>query len=112
MSIFQILATCFALFMLYVVNIHRSKAALSRVEVSFWYSTWLVFIFIAMFPHLVSGLTGILNFSRVFDFLVVLAMMMLTSLVFSSYLTQKENSKKLEILVRKMAIKDTDLEDR
>lgn len=104
MSIFQILALLFALFMVYVVNIHRKKAQLSRVEVSFWLSMWSIFIFVALFPNVLSGLAGALSFSRVFDLLIVIAFMILSWLVFSSYLIQKENSRKIEELIRKQAI--------
>jgi hypothetical protein len=104
MSIFQILALLFALMMMYVVNIHRKKARLSLLEVSFWMSTWFVFIVIAIFPNLLTGIAGILNFSRVFDLLVVIAFMVVSWLVFRSYLIEKENTRKIDELVRKQAI--------
>lgn len=107
MSIFQMIATLFALMMLYVVNIHRRKLSLSFIEVSFWYSTWILFIIISLFPNLLLELAQTLNFVRVFDLLVVVAFMVLTVLVVSSYFTQRENARKLEELVRKMAIKKT-----
>lgn len=104
MSIFQIAATLFALFMLYVVNIHKRKAALSFFEVSFWYTTWVIFIIIALFPNLLLGITGVLKFARVFDLLVVIALMMLSVIVFSSYLHQKEARAKVEKIIRTMAL--------
>ncbi|PIR59069.1 MAG: hypothetical protein COU69_01620 [Candidatus Pacebacteria bacterium CG10_big_fil_rev_8_21_14_0_10_56_10] len=108
MSIFQVIAVLFALFMLYVVNIHRRRSRLSGVEVSFWYSTWFLFIVIALFPDLLLELSGILRFSRVFDLLVVVGMMVQTVLVISNYLVQKENRRKLEDVVRQIALKKYD----
>ena len=105
MSIFQVGSVLFALFMLYVVNIHKRKSTLSLTEVSFWYGVWILFIFVAMFPDVLSGLAGVLRFSRVFDLLVVIAMMILSSVVFTSYLAQKENTKELEELIRTLAIR-------
>lgn len=107
MSIFQIGATLFALFMIYVVTIHKNKTKLSKVEVSFWYAMWMLFIVIALFPNLLLGITHTLHFQRVFDLLLVLALMVLTVLVVLSYFTQKENQKKLEDFVRKQAIDET-----
>jgi hypothetical protein len=104
MSIFQIAATLFALFMIYVVSIHKNKTKLTAVEVSFWYAMWVLFIVIALFPNLLLGITQTLHFSRVFDLLLVLALMVLTSIVVLSYFVQKENQKKLEEFVRKQAI--------
>lgn len=104
MSIFQIGATLFALFMIYVVTIHKNKTKLSKVEVLFWYAMWVLFIVIALFPNLLLGITHTLHFQRVFDLLLVLALMVITVLVVLSYFMQKENQKKLEDFVRKQAI--------
>lgn len=104
MSIFQLGATLFALFMIYVVSIHKNKSKLSIVEISFWYSMWFLFVVIALFPNLLLGITHTLKFQRVFDLLIVLALMVLTVIVVLSYFTQKENQKKLEQFVRKQAI--------
>jgi len=104
MSIFQIGATLFALFMIYVVTIHKNKTKLSKVEVSFWYAMWVLFIVISLFPNLLLGITQRLSFQRVFDLLLVLALMVLTVIVVVSYFIQKENQKKLEDFVRKQAI--------
>lgn len=105
MSIFQMGATLFALFMLYVVNIHRRKLSLSRTEVFFWYSMWMFFIFLALFPQVLIGITQSLSFARVFDFLVVVAFMVLTVIVVTNYFLQRENRRKLEEIVRSIALK-------
>lgn len=105
MSIFQIGSVLFALLMMYIVNIHRKKSRLSPLEVSFWYSVWILFVVIALFPDLLTGVTNILHFSRVFDLLVVIGMMILTLLVISNYFQQKENTQKLNEFVRKEAMK-------
>lgn len=104
MSIFQLLASIFALFMLYIVSIHKKRASLSPAEVVFWYLTWGGFIVIALFPNLLKGAVDVLNFSRVFDLLTVIGMMIITSLVITNYFQQKENARKLERFVRKEAI--------
>jgi len=104
MSIFQVGATLFALFMIYVVSLHKNRSKLSVTEVSFWYSMWGLFIIIALFPNLLMGITQRLHFQRVFDLLLVLALMVLTVIVVLSYFMQRENHKKLEEFVRKQAI--------
>lgn len=103
MSFFQIAAVLFAAFMMYVIGIHRRKSQLTKIEVSFWYSVWGVFIFIAIFPHWLLGLAGILNFARVFDLLTVIAFMILSLVIFSTYLSQKDTNKKIEKLIRDLA---------
>ncbi len=104
MTIFQIAAVLFALLMLYVVSIHGRKKTLSLMEVSLWSSMWVLFIVMALFPNLLLGIAHTLTFSRVFDLLLVMALMILTLLIFMSYFAQKEATKRLEHLVRQLAI--------
>lgn len=104
MSIFQWIATFFAAAMVYLVNIHRRKLSLSQGEVFFWYALWFSFFVLALFPNTLLGLVQVLRFSRVFDLLTVMAMMVLTAIVFISYFKQKESSKRLEDFVRQDAI--------
>ena len=103
MSVFQIISIFFALFMMYVISIHKRKSALNTLETSFWYSIWLLFIFMAMFPHWLLGLAGVLNFARVFDLLIVIAFMIISLLVFRTYLLQRQTDRKIEKLIRDAA---------
>jgi len=104
MTIFQILAAIFALSMMYVVSIHGKKKTLSPTEVGFWLSLWTLFIVIALFPNLLMGISQALLFNRVFDLLVVAALMILTILVFASYFRSRESHKRVERLVRQLAL--------
>lgn len=104
MTVFQIVSALFALFMMYIVTIHRKKKNLSKVEASAWLSVWSMFIIIALFPDLLLGITNLLKFSRVFDLLIVIAFMIQSLLVFLSYFRVKSLEKKLENLVRKNAL--------
>ena len=104
MSIFQIGATLFAIFMLYWVRNNQKRGFLNTLEASFWYSVWSLFIVISLFPQLLLGIVQILHFSRVFDLLTVLAFIILTILLFSVYLKNKKLEQKIEEIVRKIAL--------
>lgn len=104
MTIFQLVAILFGLFMLYAISIHGKKKTLTLMEVSFWTSLWLIFIVLALFPSLLLGIADALKFSRVFDLLIVIAFMILSLLLFLSYFRQKETAQKVEKLVREMAL--------
>ncbi len=106
MTIFQILAVLFAFFMMYVVSIHGKKRTLSVPEVSFWFSLWILFAVLSLFPSLLEGITTTLHFARVFDLLVVATLMLLSIVVFLNYFGQKEANRKLEKFVRLKAISD------
>ena len=104
MTIFQIISAFFALFMMYVVTIHGKKKNLNQVEVWAWSSVWIVFTIVALFPNLLLGITGLLNFSRVFDLLIVIAFMILSVVVFMSYFKVRSLEKKIEEIIRSEAI--------
>lgn len=104
MSIFQIGATLFAILMMYVTRIHKTKLNFSKTEALAWYTLWIVFIVVALFPDLLKGITDLLNFARVFDLLLVGALMILTTIVVMTHFKQRESSKKWEEFIRQKAI--------
>lgn len=104
MSHFQIFAALFALFMLYTVRIYANKKTIQATESGFWYSIWALFIIVAIFPGLLTGLASTFHFSRVFDLLVVIAFMLISIVTFNNYFYQKKVEQKLEQLVRSTAL--------
>jgi hypothetical protein len=106
MSIFQSIAVMFGLFMMYIINVQKRKAQLSPTEISFWVALWSLFIILSIFPNLLLGVTQTLNFTRVFDLLVVGAFMVLTSLTLFLYVMNKTLQKQIEELVKSLSIKN------
>jgi hypothetical protein len=104
MTLFQLTAILFALFMAYVVRVHQSQARLSKLEASFWYSLWFVFIVLAALPDLLIGIAGYFYFERVFDLLVVGSFMILAFLVVRSYFKYREIQVKIEKIIIENAI--------
>lgn len=104
MSIFQILAIIFGLSMAYVVTIHRSKHLLSKIEYYGWMSLWALFVVLAFNPNLLLGITTQLHFARVFDLLLVGALMVLSIVVFTTYFRQKKHHQQLHNLIREVAM--------
>ena len=106
MTLFQVAAALFAICMLYVVTVHYKKKTLTPMETSFWVSLWIGFISIALFPDLLKEIVQTLNFTRVFDLLIVIALMILTTLVFGNYFSYKASQRKLESFIRDLAIQE------
>jgi hypothetical protein len=100
MSIFQLIAILFALFMIYVIRVKNRKYHLSVVESVAWYALWLSFVFLALFPNMLLGIVDTLKFDRVFDLLIVAAFMILTTLLVFVYFKMKDLDQKLEKYVR------------
>ncbi len=107
MMLLQIISVVFGLFMLYVVRIHHKKRHLENFEFGIWIALWSLFIFLAMFPQTVQGITQTLRIARVFDLLVVIALMIMIFLTYFNRIEHKTLEKKLERIVRKQAIDET-----
>lgn len=104
MSLFQIIAVLFALFMLYLVRIHGKTKVIGGWEMLLWSIMWVCFAIAALFPEMLLGVVDTIRFGRVFDLLTVLGLMILSTVVFITYFNQKTTNKKLEKIVRKEAL--------
>lgn len=104
MILLQILSLLFGLFMLYTVRIHLMKQHIQKTEFYLWIFVWLVFIFLAIFPQSTASITQSLKISRVFDLLVIIAMIILSYLTFVNRIAYKQLEKKLEKIIRKNSI--------
>ena len=105
MSIFQLIAILFALFMIYVIRVKNRRYHLRVFESFGWYILWISFAFLALFPNTLLGVVDMLNFGRVFDLLIVIAFMVLTCVLVFVYFKIKELDQKLEKYVREDAQK-------
>lgn len=104
MMLLQAISVIFGLFMLYIVRIHRRKRHIEAFEYGVWIAIWMIFIFVAIFPQTFQGLTQQLRIARVFDLIVIVALMIIVYLTFNNHMAHKQLEKKLEQIVRKNAI--------
>ena len=102
----QITAIIFALFMIYFATIHYKKGQLNGIEIFSWVLIWIVAIFIVAFPEILRTYAKTFFVTRVFDLMVLGGFILVISLVSAAYLKSKRNEKKLEELIRKIALKD------
>lgn len=106
MRLLQTISVLFGLFMMYVVRIHKKKGHVESFEYGIWMALWGIFIFLAVFPQTVNGVVQTLRIARVFDLLVVIALMIIIFLTFMNRIEQKKQEKKMERLVRQKAIEN------
>ena len=102
----QIIAIVFALLMIYVALIHYKKGQLNGIEIFSWTIIWVAAIFIISFPEILRTYAKTFLVSRVFDLMVLGGFILVISLVSASYMKSKRNEKRLEELIRKMALRD------
>ncbi len=102
----QIFGVLFGLFMVYYSFLKFKKKEFSNFEFVFWMIAWVVLIFLVMFPHSLDFFVkGVLQMSRTLDFFIIVGFMFLIGLVFYTYGIVKKVNKKMERLVREVAIK-------
>lgn len=102
----QIFACLFALFMLYIAFLHLKRGNLRPSEFFFWLILWGTFIYFALFPKVLDPIMAELFIVRRMDLLMIVAFMILSFLGFQNHISIKSLQKQIEILTRKLAIKN------
>ena len=101
----QVAGLLFGLFMLYYSFVQYKRKEFSAEEYSFWVVIFLVFALVSVFPQILEPITENLDFARTFDLLVIIGFLFLTGLFFYVYAKTKRTEKKLEKVVREIAMK-------
>ncbi len=102
----QIIATLFAIFMLYIAFWHLKQRNLSKPEFIFWLLLWSAFIYFALFPKILDPILATLFVVRAMDLLMIIAFMILAFLGFQNHIEVKSLQRKIETLIRKQAFRN------
>ncbi len=100
----QLIVIPFALFLLYVANIHYKKGYILKENYFFWFALWVSFIIISIFPQLFNPIVENFKFFRLLDLLMILSFMVIVILTYNNYLTNQKINRKLQELIEKMTI--------
>ena len=103
----QILGMLFGLFMLYMTFIYHKRKEFKTTEWGFWSILWIAFMGIAILPNSLDFLVkGVLKMQRPLDFFIILGFMFLIGVSFYTYSMMKKTQKKMEDLVRNVALRE------
>ncbi|MFA6436043.1 MAG: DUF2304 domain-containing protein [Candidatus Gracilibacteria bacterium] len=102
----QLLCISFACLALFFTFIAYKRKDFNGKEMLLWMMIWVVFLGIAIFPQAVSPYIQNMGFTRLMDFVVVIAFVVLFALLIHNYLVIKFLQKRIEKLVREEALKD------
>ncbi len=105
----QIVLLAFAILMMYSLFLHWKKKDISNNLFFFWMFVFIVFIFIAIFPKILEPLLKELFLVRVMDLGMIGAFMILTYVSIENNIKIKKMETQMEILVRKIAVKNKKL---
>ena len=101
----QIAGSLFGMFMIYYSFLNYKRKEFTVKEFSFWAFLWIMFIIVALFPFLLDPLVKKIGFLRALDLLTIIGFIFLTTAVFYTYTLARKNQKKMETIVREMAMK-------
>jgi len=102
----QILGILFGLFMIYLTFLYQKRKELTTRESLVWSIIWIAFLLLSLAPNSLNlFVKGVLNMQRPLDFLIILGFMFLIGTSFYNYSAIKRNERRLEEIVRKIAIR-------
>lgn len=108
----QIIGLIFAFSMIYFAVLHYKRKEIGKYEIISWIVVWIGVAVVVVFPELLRRFATTFFVSRVFDLMVVGGFVLVISMTTSAYLRTKKLEKKLEEIVRREAIKNTNSKNR
>jgi len=103
----QIVGSLFGLFMIYYSFLIYKRKEFTAKEFIFWLFLWVMFIVIALFPFLLDPIVKKIGFLRALDLLTIIGFLFLITAIFYTYTVVRKIQKKLETIVREIAMKKT-----
>ncbi len=102
----QILGVMFGLFMIYYSYLKFKKKEFGKFDFILWMISWLILILLVLFPHSLDFLVkGVLQMNRTLDFFIIIGFMFLIGLMFYTYSVVNKLQRRMENLIRKMALR-------
>ncbi len=101
----QIIVAAFGLLMLYNLFLHWKKKEIGNEGATVWLILWIGLIWVTLFPKSLEPLIKELFFIRLFDFITVSALVVLTYVMFENHIRINKMRKQIEELVRKISVK-------
>lgn len=104
----QILALLFALAMLYWTHSSYRRGTVRLPEALLWFAVWGGFCLVVAFPGSTTVFLQRLRINRAMDLFMILGFMMVWVVLFLNHLELRRLQKKLQDLVRELALRGTD----
>ena len=101
----QILGIVLGFFLLYFTFLHYKRREFMAGELIFWSVIWILFMYLVLFPYTLTFIAESLNLVRVMDLFTIAGIMFLVVLTFYSYMINVHLRRKLEQVVRAIALR-------
>ena len=101
----QILGILFGFFMMYYTFLQYKRKEFTIREYSFWFLFSSAFIVVTLLPQVLDPVLSTLSIARTLDFFIIVGFLFLIFVTFYTYTIVRKNQKKLEEVVRKVALR-------
>jgi len=101
----QILGILFGFFMMYYTFLQYKRKEFTIKEYGFWMILWAVFIIVTLYPGILDPVLESLSIARTLDFFIIVGFLFLIGVIFYTYTIVRKNQKRIEEIVRNIAIK-------
>ena len=91
--------------MMYYTFLQHKRKEFTIKEYSFWFFFWALFVILTLFPQVLDPVLETFDFARALDFFIITGFLFLISVIFYIYTIVRKNQRKLEEVVRNIAIK-------
>lgn len=103
----QLIGLIFGLFMIYITFLHFKRNEFTMNEAGFWGILWIAFLTVTLIPQITDPIIKTLQIARTMDLFIILGFMFLIAANFYTYGIVRKTQKKMENVVREIAIKKT-----
>jgi hypothetical protein len=101
----QLVGIIFSFSMIYFAVLHFKRREIDLIEVSVWLLVWSFTLVAILFPDILQTFARSFLFARLFDMMVVGAIMIMMVMAARSYVVVRKIEKKIEDMVRKEALR-------
>jgi|TARA_B100001971_G_C18030718_1_gene452402 hypothetical protein len=101
----QIIGILFGFFMMYYTFLQYKRKEFTIKEYGFWMILWAVFIIVTLYPGILDPVLESLSIARTLDFFIIVGFLFLIGVIFYTYTIVRKNQKRIEEIVRNIAIK-------
>lgn len=104
----QVFGLVFSAFMLYVSFLYYKKKEFTLTEWSFWALFAVLFAAVSVFPEVLDPVVKSFNLGRKLDLFIILGFMFIIATTFYTYRVTRYTDRRMEKLVRNIAIERTE----
>ena len=101
----QILGVLFGFFMIYYNFLQYKRKEFTIKEYGVWFIFWGAFVILTVFPQVLDPLLATFGIIRTLDFFIIAGFLFLIFVIFYTYVQLRKTQKKLEDIVRNIALK-------